>query len=428
MGKKKMWGDPSFYKDDKKIKPGNKPIKILKPKGIILTIESTPSPTASPIESLAKPPNKSPDKPLTKSLIKPTKSPAKPPTKNPAKPRTKSPTASRTKSPAKPPTKRPADPPTKNPAASPTKSLTASPTKSVTASSTKSLTTSPTKSLTASPTKSPAKPPTKSPTEPQTKSPVESPAKRSAELLATSLTEPPTKSSTTSPTTESINIAFSPFTLEIITTSSVNSLIEDGKFSHLSRKYLQNFYREFLDKSVGFRRISFFVKCQNQSTNAIASTYKCIFEMGNVWVDSIGSIPPKHVLDEINERAFRGENLFDYLSVLHQTNDQNLLGIASVVLSETAEEVGKENRQGVDESISYYRPKTVKLEGMYTFVAASFSLAAGGIIAFVVVGSTRRRTLVHEYPEIFIDASDDRYMDNMSEMSLSVISKTHDMV
>jgi len=322
---------------------------------------------------------------------------------------------------------------------------------------TKSPTKPPTKSANP-PTKIPAKPPTKSP---QTKSPVESPTKRSAEIPATSLTkspitEPPTKSSTdspsisrsnyqsnrlissptpgpnaqptTSPTTESINIDFSPFTLEIITTSSVNSLIEDSTFSHLSRKYLQNFYREFLDKSVGFRRISFFVRCKNQSTNAIASTYKCIFEMGNVWVDSIGSIPPKHVLDEINERAFRGENLFDYLSVLHQTNDQNLLRIASVVLSETTETGGEGNRPRVDGSISYYKPKAVKLEGMYTFVAASFSLAAGGIIAFVVVVSTRRRTLVHEYPEIFIDASDDRYMDNMSEMSLSVISKTRDVV
>eukprot|EP00588_Corethron_pennatum_P003074 CAMPEP_0194298802 /NCGR_PEP_ID=MMETSP0169-20130528/60367_1 /TAXON_ID=218684 /ORGANISM="Corethron pennatum, Strain L29A3" /LENGTH=609 /DNA_ID=CAMNT_0039048829 /DNA_START=55 /DNA_END=1884 /DNA_ORIENTATION=+ len=251
----------------------------------------------------------------------------------------------------------------------------------------------PTEKPTSFPTKYPTKFPTKIPTEQPTtpfptKQPTSFPTYRPTSSPTADPTDLPSLQPTTFPTTVPLNVTFSSFNLNIVTTSS-KPLIENRKFAEMTRLYLEDFYREMIDLNVGFRRISFSQKCvekKEKRTTGAADFFVCTFEKGDAWVDSTRSIPSKMSLDNLNEYAFSGEKRLNYLSYLQSSDD------LSEILSITFSEYLKDGEGRNSHSASFSKENGATKQSMMNWLATTSLLITMGLIGYCLIYCFRLNT------------------------------------
>uniref|UniRef100_A0A7S1FVK0 Uncharacterized protein n=1 Tax=Corethron hystrix TaxID=216773 RepID=A0A7S1FVK0_9STRA len=166
--------------------------------------------------------------------------------------------------------------------------------------------------------------PTFQPTMQPTDGPTELPTAHS--VTPTSL---PTSHTSSKPTPVPVNISFGSFVLRVKMATPA-SLINNSVLAGQTKMYLENFYRETMDESMGLNRINFSLSCVDVGTFPVLYYFECVFREGNIWVRSDGFIPSAPDLDKYNQRAFEGIRRFDYLFFLFASENSDLLKVASV--------------------------------------------------------------------------------------------------
>jgi len=259
--------------------------------------------------------------------------------------------------------------------------------------------------------KNPTSPPSKEPT--TIISPSENPTSSPSEELATLVP-------TISPTNTPLIVFFSPFSLQIMMTSS-RSFLEDGILFKWTRLYLESFYKEATDGSILFRRLSFLPICTNDvgTSNDVSSKFKCTFEGGAALIDSRAAVPRREMLDWLNVSAFDGAKIFDYLAFLHASEDPGLEMIYDAVFTAASD---VEKNKGSVEVSTVSKNISVGGNSTYGFVGGAM-VGFVFFFAFNLLIYIKRCQGGKEFEsEDVADAFENRYRDDISELSMSITS------
>jgi len=223
--------------------------------------------------------------------------------------------------------------------------------------------------------------------------------------------QPSIRCQTSAPTGDLLNVGFSPFSLHILTTSS-RSLLETDTFMNETKQYLENVYTDKFTENfhAGFKYLTLSPACSDKSGTAVSSSFVCHFE-GDAWFKSTNSIPPTFFLDTVNHHAFSDNQLFDYIAFLHESGDSGLLTVLSVSFSDPSDTESGDFLPNAEANMNF------SLNGMYSFLAASASVAFGIYVAFKTTGERHKESSGME-PEIYIMTEDS--MDDVSELSLDM--------
>uniref|UniRef100_A0A7S1FMC5 Uncharacterized protein n=1 Tax=Corethron hystrix TaxID=216773 RepID=A0A7S1FMC5_9STRA len=265
------------------------------------------------------------------------------------------------------------------------------------------------------PTPHPTSPPTSFPTSPPTFSPVSLATPNPTPALPTLPALPALPARLSSdPTAAPLLIYFSPFSLRILVDPD-SPLPPNDALAARTRLYLDARCRQTIDPKVRFRRLTFRAVC----TPAPASL-DCHLTQTLVWLDPASAIPSPRELNVLVSHAFTGDGAGDYLAFLGE--DPALDAIRGVVYDPVA--ATKE----VPEAKAAEPLAARKNNNTLAYAAGALFGVGGSAVAALLSRRARERTRAQERaqraaePEIVVDAQDRRHMEDVSDMSMSIVT------